>query len=381
MENCEGEKIIKLIKKLIKKFIRPTDSKLAFDFPLESLGYLNFKKKFIFNNVRLYGNSRFVIFDNQAFFLSNNLNQPKFVEKYLTDEECNDIIKVKNNTISLIFRKLYTKDLEGNTISLTHPNCNNIYHFLFEACFDLIEAHRLNIQFDNLIIDRQLNSKYYSFLKKIIQAIYPKKKINILKLPRYKLILVKNLISFPNKNLQIHWLRNQTTKPMHYWNKIWLTHAQKIFSTLYEEPSKKNIILFLIRNSTFRNTINERSIINLLKKNFFIKILDPTKKSFRSAFYYINTSSIIVGQTSASFANILFAKQKKTFITWKYNGPEQNKSLMKELFLILGHTLIELDATPVSFQESNLDWQVLHITQSNLFISPEIVLSALNEKK
>jgi hypothetical protein len=383
MENCEGEKIIKLIKKLIKKFIRPTGNIFSFDFPLESLGYLNFRKKFIINNVRLFGNSRFVILDNQVFSILNNLTQPKFIEKYLTDEECNHIIKVKNNTFSLFFSKFNSKEkeLEGNTISLMHPNCNNIYHFLFEACFDLIEAHRLNIPFDNLIIDRQLNLKYYSFLKKIIQTIYPKKKINIFKLSRYEEILVKNLISFPKKNSQIHWLRNQSTKPMHYWNKIWLIHAQKIFSTLYEGPSKKNIILFLIRNSPIRNTVNESLIINLLKKNFFIKIFDPAKKSFRSAFYYINTSSIIVGQTSASFANILFAKQKKTFITWKYNGPEQNKSLMKELFLILGHTLIELDATPVGYQESNLDWQALHITQSNLFITPEIVLSALNEKK
>jgi hypothetical protein len=381
METCEGEKIIKLIKKLIKKILRPNGRLYSYDFPLNSLSYINSKKKFIFNNVRLFGNSRFALLDNQVFFISSNFNQSKFIEEYLTDEESNKIIEVKNKTLSLIFLKPHSKELDGNTVSLLHPNPNNIYHFLFEACFDLLEAHRLNIPIDNLIIDRQLNSKFYSFLKEIIQVIYPKKEINIFKVSKYEKILAKNFISFPNKNSQIHWLRKQKTKPMHYWNKIWLINAQKIFSTLYEKSSKRNITLFLIRNSTVRNTLNERSIIDLLKKSYFIKTFDPAKKSFKSVSYYINSSSMIVGQTSAALANILFARKNKKFITWKYNGPEQNKSLMKELFSILGHTLIELDAVPCIPRETGLEWQALHITQSNLHISPDIVLSTLNEKK
>jgi hypothetical protein len=381
METSEGEEIIKFIKKLIKKFIRPFFPLYGFDFPLNRIGFINSKKKFIFNNVLLFGNSRFIVLDNQPYFISNNFSQPKFIEKFLTDEESNCIIDIKNNTVSLLYFKVHSQKIEGNSISLMHPCCNNIYHFLLEACFDLFEAHRLNISFDNLIIDRELNSKYYSFLNEIIQAIYPKKKINIIKVSKYEKIEVSSFVSFSNKNSQIHWLRNHKTKPMHYWNKMWLIHVQAIFSNLYKKCSKKNKILFLIRKSMVRNTINERLIIYLLKKKYIIQICDPAKKSFRKVFYYINSCSMVVGQTSASFANILFAKQKKTIIAWKYNGPEQNKSLMKEFFLILGHTFIELDALPVRIKEPGLDWQAYHITQSNLYIPPEKVLCAIDEKK
>jgi capsular polysaccharide biosynthesis protein len=162
---------------------------------------------------------------------------------------------------------------------------------------------------------------------------------------------------------------------------MWLINVQEILSNLYKMPSKKNKILFLIRNSTCRNTMNERSVIDLLKKSYMITTFDPAKESFKRASHSFNSSSMIVGQSSASLANILFASQKITFITWKYNGPQQNKSLMKELFSILGHTLIELDATPIMIKGRGLDWQMLHITQANLYISPDTVLSALNEKK
>jgi len=381
METCEGEKIIKLIKKLIKKILRPNGTLYSFDFPLNSLSYINYKKNFIFNNVMLFGNSRFAVLDHQVFFISNNFDQPKFIEKYLTDEEINEIIKIKNNTLSLFFSNLHPIELQGNTISLVHPHSNNFYHFLLEACFDLFEAHRLNIPFDNLIVDSQLNSKYYSFLKKIIQAFYPGKEINIFKVSKYRYITIRNFISFPNKNSQVHWLKNQETEPTHYWNKMWLINVQEILSNLYKKPSKRNKILFLIRNSTFRNTMNERSVIDFLKRSYIIKTFDPAKESFKSASHSFNSSSMIVGQSSASLANILFASQKITFITWKYNGPEQNKSLMKELFSILGHNLIELDATPLMLQGAGFDWQMYHITQANLYISPFKVLSAINEKK
>ena len=380
----KSKKIKQLIKKILKKFTTGyfINSEMSLvGCPISKIININSGKKFRFNNIIIYGSSRFALLDKRIFFRFSHFNQQQFFNKYLTDEEANKIIEVKNNSVFLVSKGILSNKIGGTSLSVSHPTINNIYHFFIEACFDLIEAHRNNISFDNIIVDQDLNPKFYSFLTKIVKFMYPGKKITIFRISKFETLTLENLISFPNKNSQIHWLRNHKTKPMHYWNKMWLIHAQSIFSALYEKPTKRNIILFLIRNSTFRNTINERSIINLLKKSYIIKIFDSGKKSFRSAFYHINSSRIIVGQTSASFANILFAKQKKTFITWKYNGPEQNKSLMKELFSFLGHTLIELDASPVISQKINLDWQAFHITQSNLYILPDTVLSALNEKK
>ena len=381
METREVKKIIKLIKKLVKKFIRLNEVIYSSDHPLKNISYINSQKKFIFHNISLFGGSRFIVLNNKPFFLSENFNNPKFIDKYLTDEEVNEHIRVKNNSISLIFSSYCSEEVAGNTISLMHPCVNNIYHFFFEACFDLLEAHRLNVPFDNLVIDRGLNSKYYLFIIGLIKVLYPRKKINFFKIAKNEKTIVKNLISFPNKNFQIHWLRNQKIKPAHYWNKIWLIHAQKIFSNLYKKPSKSKKILFLTRNSSVRYTINERSIIDFLKKSYIITTFDPVKKSLRSAFYHINKYNIIVGQVSAALTNILFAKEKKKFISWKYMGSNNNSLIWSDLFSILGHTLIELDAEPILSREIRLHWQELHISQSNLYIHPNIIFCALNEKK
>ena len=69
------------------------------------------------------------------------------------------------------------------------------------------------------------------------------------------------------------------------------------------------------------------------------------------------------------------------FISWKYMGSNNNSLIWSDLFSILGHTLIELDAEPILSREIRLHWQELHISQSNLYIHPNIIFCALNEKK
>ena len=72
METREVKKIIKLIKKLVKKFIRLNEVIYSSDHPLKNISYINSQKKFIFHNISLFGGSRFIVLNNKPFFLSEN---------------------------------------------------------------------------------------------------------------------------------------------------------------------------------------------------------------------------------------------------------------------------------------------------------------------
>lgn len=256
------------------------------------------------------------------------------------------------------------KKLYGNSISLLHPVGQNIYHFLVEACYDLVKAKLSDIKIDNLLVNADIPKRFLS----LIRIIEPSAKI--FKVKKNELVYVSSLYAFPiEKSFQVHWGRLSRPKPQYYLDRKIIRALSEILFDAYSRKkftfsSKK--IVFFIRKSKFRNTINEKAIYRGLNNIFICR---PEKISFAKLASILNGANFLIAQSSAALANLIFAKGHLKVISWQYLGPEQNENLFRDFVEALGHKFYLLNALPVIDVAIGVNGQNSDITQAPLIFT------------
>jgi len=310
----------------------------------------------ILENCSVIQGTRFIITqDQKLLFLANivdNLSLIEVLKKWTICEEDYDYCKFSDDfsTISLKFFPRETK-LSGTTISICHYEPNNLYHFFLDAIFDLINAYHQELKIDNIIIPPDLLPRF----REVITALFPNARL--VELSTNELIKAEKLAIFSEHNCQWHWLREGSSKNKklfngkNYLNYGYLLKLHEILAQIIKAPNSnpddRKKIVFILRNSSFRNSINQEALVAMLKHKYSaynLRIIDPMQISFAQMREVLADTEILLSQAGASLMNIIFsAKTPLKLITWRYVNENQD-STYQQVIEALGHEYIELPA-------------------------------------
>jgi hypothetical protein len=330
----------------------------------------------VLDSAYLIGATRFIL--NESLTLCAYLPHipdtfTKFFSKHeLAEAKETNFVRINNDHSNLSFRTSIStkKPLLGNTISCLHPNHNNFYHFCVEALYDLILALDRNITIDNILVDHQLNKN----MLHIIRSLCPK--ATIFRLKSGNMINAKKVILFKEHNFQGMWLKDGSCDPLHFLNAQWLLRANSILSDLFRTaPRKSKFLCFFQRKSGHRITLNEKSLQHAVKKhcNGDTKSLRP-ENSLKRTVMALKGSKILVAQSGASLANLLFVQNKLTVILWERRG--NNDQNLNDFLKILGHQYKVVGATTV-IRTHAFHPDILSLTQADLVADISSILKEI----
>ena len=315
-------------------------------------------------NCYVIGNTRFIISDHKKLFFSSNTVEgydlKMLLQKWVLCEEdfgsCE--YDTKSGKISFLINKS-EKFLTGNTISAIHYEANNLYHFLIECLFDALMAYKKGIKIDNIIINHNLINRF----QEILQNLFPKAKLIHSKIRQ--IIIVENLVLFGNRNSQWHWLRDKGElrnkdelkkrmfEGVNFLNANYLISLNNyLIEHLNIKAKKRNTsksqIVFIIRKSSFRNTLNQEAICKFLQnkygENHNLLIVDPASISLAKMGQILSGADILICQAGAALSNILLSNKKNIHVvTWRHVDKNQD-SIYQKIIEILGHNYTELPA-------------------------------------
>jgi len=355
-------------------------------------------------NCYVVNNTRFIISENQKLLFASNIVEDLSIKEVLRKwTACEEDYSLVNFNHDLSKLSLKAKDsgkfLSGNTISTSHYEPNNLYHFFLEAIFDLVNAHEQGMEINNIIISSHLIKKFRDLIEELFPA------ANIIVAENFEIILAQNLIVFGKKNCQWHWLREKSSEGKKLFcgkanlnydylltlHKVLQKIIPKLQTTVLEKKKPAKNIVFLVRKSGFRNSINQDSLIELLKNkcaNHNLLVINPAQLSFAEMVKIISTTDILLGQAGAALMNIIFSQNNKMqVVTWRFFDENQDDTYQK-IIEGLGHQYLELPALLCSqfklndelpSQSKDFASQLLSESQSDLLAPIFLIDEALTK--
>ena len=351
----------KLKKKFENKVLENQETEPSFQqlsFPLSSLSTID--EDINLTNAQIISNTRFVVdAQGKIFFTSGSLANQSLAEslkKWIFCEEdfksC--ICDLKENTISLRVKKA-EKFIRGNTIYASNYEPNNVYHFFMDCIFDAVLAKAKGIKIDNLVIHENLSDKFRSALL----TMFPQ--ANHVNGANGEIITAENLILFGKRNVQWHWLRKgdeegkKLSDGRQFFNSHYLQTLRNILFTSFNIKARENYetnaakkIVFLPRKSDFRNTLNQKAILEFLKikcAGHELIILDPITASFGESGNILSNSDLFICQEGAALFNMIFANSDKMqILTWPFFDATKQDSIYQDIAKILGFKFTTLPA-------------------------------------
>lgn len=307
-------------------------------------------------NCCVIGNTRFMILESKKIFFASNIiagySLEALLQKWVLCEEDfgNCEYDVKSGKISFLISGS-KKFLTGNTISTTHYEPNNLYHFLIDCLFDALMARDKGLKIDNIIINYDLIERF----RNILHDLFPNAQLTPAETG--EIITVENLITFGDRNSQWHWLREKEEDGRkafegkgfinhQYIEKLhdYLVKSLDIKPVTPENRSSKKIV-FIIRKSSFRNTLNQEALCQFLAhkcQNHELQIIDPLTVSFKEMGEILSAADLVFCQAGSALTNIIFANKKGLrVVTWRYFDKNQD-TLFQEIIESLDHKYLEL---------------------------------------
>lgn len=308
-------------------------------------------------NCYVIGNTRLVASQHKKIFFASNTIEgydiKALLQKWVLCEEDFGSCKYDEESAKISFTiDRSDKFLNGNTISTTHYEPNNLYHFLIDCIFDAIMAHEKGIKIDRIIINHDLIKRFQD----ILRDLFPQ--AELVTSDFREIITVENLILFGNKNSQWHWIRKKEEEGKksfegkgfinhEYISKLhdYLIKSLDIKPGFKSRKSNSKKIVFLMRKSGFRNTINQEALRQFLVikcQNHELLTIDPLAISFKEMGEILSDADMFLCQAGSALTNIIFSNRKGVqVVTWRYFDKNQD-TLFQEIIEGLGHQYLEL---------------------------------------
>lgn len=361
----------------IKKFIiYPIIQKHTFHFAFNDIKGIDTSAELTHSS--LIGGTRFILKGDHMYFqCSTKALRQTLTNKLVLQESqhCNFVFQHYNTKIISIHTKVSKLVIKGNTVSCLHPCSNNFYHFCIEALYDLISSIIENKKIHNVVVNYEVPIHFL----KIIKTLLPH--VKMIRIKTSQLIFVEKLYSYADHNFQCAWSNNGSFKPINYLNTEWLHKANKIFTSIVPNFSKTdqciNSICILIRKSKHRITVNEKELAKVVFQKYHNSTVIYPENNLHRTIKILNESSVIMMQSGAAIANLMFVKKRKTVLLWQYMSKDNDLSLIT-LAQNLGHKVYAINAKPV-FRSAVWHADLKTKYQADLFCNIDEIMKTLQK--
>ena len=266
-------------------------------------------------DVGVRGSSRLMTKEGNAFIsiLQNNFLWEK-LKVFKLQEEAQLKFRIKHHNKKLFLRsQSSSRIIEDACFSALSPFSSSWVHWLFEILPQII--HLYESPYKNtvkILIEEEAPEQIYE----TITAFFPEE--NLIKIGSNEHLVCRNLLinkSVP-ESWSILWGRNvnhKLTETFHHD----IEAIIKVRKAVYERFNISNLLpqknVFIRRKALFRFIHNEQEIADyLLTKQF--GVIEPSTMSFREQVECFSDTNVIVAQSGASLANIIFMKPGSTVI-------------------------------------------------------------------
>jgi capsular polysaccharide biosynthesis protein len=282
--------------------------------------HINHSPWLILKNVTLTSGSRLITkerkgFENKAF-IAILQNKPlwKNLKIFKLQEEALLKFRMKHFTKKVLLKPYnYRRKLEDLCFSTLSPFSSSWVHWLFEILPQVISLYQSPYKETvKILIEENAPDQIYETLT----AFFPGE--NIVKVTQNEHITCGNLLMNKNtpQSWSILWGRDTNEKLTETFHHD-IDALMRVRKAVYERfnisdlPPQKNV--FIRRKAIFRFIHNEQELADyLLTKQF--SVIEPSIMSFREQVKCFSDTNVIVAQSGASLANIIFMKPGSTVI-------------------------------------------------------------------
>lgn len=266
-------------------------------------------------DVSITGGSRLITKGTNAFLpiLQNN-NLWKNIKHFKLQEEAQLKFKIKHSTQKIFIRPQdHNAILEDVCFSTLSPFSSSWVHWLFEIFPQLIDLSQSPYQETvKILVETDAPSQIYE----TISSFFPE--TNIIKVAPNEHIVCRKLLVNTNipQSWSVLWGRNvndKLTETFHHDMDALVKIREAVYKrfNISEKAPQNNV--FIRRKALFRFIHNEQELADcLLTKKF--SVIEPSAMSFREQVECFSDTNIIVAQSGASLANIIFMKPGSTVI-------------------------------------------------------------------
>jgi hypothetical protein len=270
----------------------------------------------------VFGGTDLIIVQNIVLYDEVNRN-----EKYIYGIKSPIIESIKKGLITIKLPKKFSQTIDCG-IHFTKDHSKNYFHWTIECLprLSIIEGLNKNIP---LLVDDDLPSQFFEALQLVTKG--DRKLIKINRSEAYK---VKKLY-YPSQLSIVH---DNYKTPIYHKDAYYSPKAISFFRNLVLEALNLNTesiqsfrkIYISRKNSDYRQLLNSNDIENLLIAQGF-EIVFPENLSFWGQVKLFSQAKIIVGQTGAGMANLIFANKNCKILMMASDAPQTNLHLFNTL--------------------------------------------------
>jgi hypothetical protein len=279
-------------------------------------------------------------------------------EHLLYDTFIRRSIPFAGGDLILVSKEATRKKLPAGII-LTSYTINNWAHFLTELMPIVAMAEALEIPTRvPLLISKPIASQMIDFLN-LIKS--PERAIEIISCPTQ---VVEAIWFTPVSTVPFEYLKSRCGKPVHYapsdlqFSPSALAHLKAgIQAKRPLQAGEARVKVFLDRDSARRRVINQKEVVQYFADAGFV-IAKPEHMSLQAQIDLFSRAEVIVGQTGAGLANMLFAPEKARIIVLSGNPEDPGPhSYFPNLARALGHEMHYVAFGPCS-ADLHIDFEV-----------------------
>ena len=262
--------------------------------------------------------------------------------------------------------KKYLKYLDSSEkyYHLTGSTTSNYAHWLTEH---LPKVLYIEDEKFTLIIDSDIHENLKNSLKSILRN----KNFKVLELGPFENYFCKELNFISLKSFIPFEFRNIIDSPIkendtNFCKTALLSLRNHCLKNIKKKNRSK---IFISRNSTHRDFINQKDISIFFEKNGF-KIINPANYSFEEQVQIFSSATHIVGQSGAGFANMIFSSTSCKLLMFATNLDGGNYRYFSNLASIFGQKIYYFECKNVG-NSANI--------HSDIYVDMDILKNKINE--